>query len=58
MTRGESTVNGIRLSFLEEGIADGPVVVLLHGLPSEAETWAHTMAGLAALRAFLKDGLR
>ncbi|WP_246157612.1 alpha/beta fold hydrolase [Catellatospora sichuanensis] len=48
MTRGEIKANGIRLSFLEEGVAGSPVVVLLHGLPNEAGTWAHTMAGLAA----------
>ncbi|GAB4053565.1 alpha/beta fold hydrolase [Catellatospora paridis] len=48
MTRGEITANGIRLSFLEEGTAGAPVVLFLHGLPNEAGTWAHTMAGLAA----------
>ncbi|WP_196279350.1 alpha/beta fold hydrolase [Catellatospora vulcania] len=48
MTRGEITVGGVRLSFLEEGTAGTPVVVLLHGLPNEAGTWTHAMAGLAA----------
>lgn len=48
MTRREITANGVRLSFLEEGTAGAPAVVLLHGLPSEAITWEQTMAELAA----------
>ncbi|NUR72320.1 MAG: alpha/beta hydrolase [Hamadaea sp.] len=47
MNRGELTANGVRLSFLEEGDAGEPVVLLLHGLPSDATTWEHTMSGLA-----------
>lgn len=30
---------GHRLAYLESGPADGPVVVLLHGLASDADTW-------------------
>ncbi|MBV1856271.1 alpha/beta fold hydrolase [Catellatospora tritici] len=47
MTRGEKIANRIRLSYLEEGTPGKPAVLLLHGLPSDATTWAHTMAGLA-----------
>ncbi|MDT4916292.1 MAG: hypothetical protein QOI15_1860 [Pseudonocardiales bacterium] len=31
--------DGQRLAYLESGPADGPVVILLHGLASDADTW-------------------
>jgi pimeloyl-ACP methyl ester carboxylesterase len=41
------TVNagGLELAVLEEG--DGPLVLLLHGFPDTAESWAPTLAALA-----------
>jgi pimeloyl-ACP methyl ester carboxylesterase len=41
-------VNGIRLSVVEHGPADGPVVVLLHGFPELGYSWRHQVAPLAA----------
>lgn len=38
--------NGLRFAYLEEGA--GPLVVLLHGFPDNAETWSHQMPALAA----------
>lgn len=41
-----------RISYLEAGPPDGPVVVLLHGLASDSETWDRAIGPLAA------EGLR
>ena len=38
--------NGIRIAYLEAG--SGPLVVLLHGYPDDAHTWAHQIPVLAA----------
>jgi pimeloyl-ACP methyl ester carboxylesterase len=40
--------NGLRVAFLEDGPADGPLVVLLHGFPDNARTWEHQIPALAA----------
>src|ERR1700727_244807 len=41
-------VNGIRLAVAEDGPADGPVVVLLHGFPELGFSWRHQVGPLAA----------
>lgn len=38
--------NGLQFAYLEAG--DGPLVVLLHGFPDNAQTWSHQMPVLAA----------
>ncbi|CAN7547501.1 alpha/beta fold hydrolase [Caballeronia sp. LjRoot31] len=56
--RQEMQVMGQRISFLEAG--DGPVVVLLlHGMTSDATNWTETLPALAALgyRAIAPDHL-
>ncbi|HEY1833643.1 MAG TPA: alpha/beta hydrolase [Solirubrobacteraceae bacterium] len=40
-------VNGIELNVLEEGPADGPLVVLCHGFPELAYSWRHQVPTLA-----------
>lgn len=40
--------DGNRLSYLEAGPGDGPVVLLLHGLLSDSETWNLAIEPLAA----------
>jgi pimeloyl-ACP methyl ester carboxylesterase len=39
---------GHRLSYQEAGPADGPVVVLIHGLASDSDTWDRAIEPLAA----------
>jgi len=48
---------GHTVSYLEAGPDDGPVVVLLHGLASDSETWDRVMAplGAAGLRVLAVD---
>jgi pimeloyl-ACP methyl ester carboxylesterase len=41
-------VEGRRISYLDAGPADGPVVIALHGLLSDATTWDRALAPLAA----------
>ncbi|MHB1517680.1 MAG: alpha/beta fold hydrolase [Acidimicrobiales bacterium] len=42
------TVNGIEISYFEDGPAAGPLVLCLHGFPDTAHTWRHLMARLAS----------
>lgn len=46
--RRRIATNGIELSVLEAGPADGPVVVLAHGFPELAFSWRHQIGPLAA----------
>lgn len=46
--RKTTVAGGHRIAYLESGPADGPVVVLLHGLASDAGTWDKAMGPLAA----------
>ncbi len=39
--------DGYRLSYQEAGPADGPVVVLIHGLASDSDTWDRALGPLA-----------
>ncbi|XP_037449431.1 epoxide hydrolase A-like [Triticum dicoccoides] len=41
-------VNGVSLHVAEQGPADGPAVLLLHGFPELWLSWRHQMAALAA----------
>ncbi|VAI41770.1 unnamed protein product [Triticum turgidum subsp. durum] len=41
-------VNGVSLHVAEQGPADGPAVLLLHGFPELWLSWRHQMATLAA----------
>lgn len=45
--RCTTAVRGHRISYQEAGPADGPVVVLVHGLLSDSETWSGTIGPLA-----------
>lgn len=42
------TTNHIRLHVMEEGPADGPLVILLHGFPEFWYAWRYQIAALAA----------
>lgn len=55
--RRSALVGGHRLSYLEAGPADGPVVLLVHGLASDSGTWDRAIGPLAArgLRAIAVD---
>lgn len=46
--RRRIATNGIELSVLEAGPADGPVVILAHGFPELAFSWRHQIGPLAA----------
>jgi pimeloyl-ACP methyl ester carboxylesterase len=39
--------NGLRFAFLEQGPADGPLALCLHGFPDHAPTWRHLLPLLA-----------
>jgi pimeloyl-ACP methyl ester carboxylesterase len=47
-TRKTALAGGHALAYREAGPADGPVVVLLHGLASDADTWDRAIGPLAA----------
>jgi pimeloyl-ACP methyl ester carboxylesterase len=40
--------NGLEFAFLEDGPADGPLALCLHGFPDSAHTWRHLLPTLAA----------
>lgn len=42
------TANGVRFAYLEDGPADGPLALCLHGFPDSAGTWRHLLPALAA----------
>jgi pimeloyl-ACP methyl ester carboxylesterase len=44
--KGQVRANGLEFAYLEAG--DGPLVVLLHGFPDHARTWAAQIGPLAA----------
>ncbi|WP_375481878.1 alpha/beta fold hydrolase [uncultured Jatrophihabitans sp.] len=46
--RSDVLVGGYVLSYLQAGAADDPVVLLLHGLASDSETWDRALEPLAA----------
>ena len=48
MNVGHAEANGIRFAFLQAGPVDGPLVILLHGFPDNAETWEPQIPALAA----------
>ncbi|MEA2208362.1 MAG: hypothetical protein QOF54_839 [Solirubrobacteraceae bacterium] len=48
MPRRSVAVNGIELSFLDEGDAASPLVVLCHGFPELAFSWRHQLPALAS----------
>jgi pimeloyl-ACP methyl ester carboxylesterase len=39
--------NGLRFALLEQGPADGPLALCLHGFPDHAHTWRHLLPRLA-----------
>jgi len=43
MPRGTVTANDVCFTFLEEGPADGPLALCLHGFPDTAHTWRHLL---------------
>jgi pimeloyl-ACP methyl ester carboxylesterase len=45
---GEVIVGDLRVAYLEDGPADGPLAVCLHGFPDSAWTWRHLLPELAA----------
>src|SRR5208283_1922938 len=38
--------NGLKFAYVAEG--NGPLVILLHGFPDNANTWSHQLPALAA----------
>ena len=42
------TANGLEFAYLEDGPADGPLALCLHGFPDTAHTWRHLLPELAA----------
>ncbi len=40
--------NGVEFAYLEDGPADGPLALCLHGFPDTAHTWRHLLPELAA----------
>lgn len=40
--------NGLRFAYLEQGPADGPLALCLHGFPDHAPTWRHLLPQLAS----------
>jgi pimeloyl-ACP methyl ester carboxylesterase len=42
------TARGMEFAFLEDGPADGPLALCLHGFPDTAHTWRHLLPELAA----------
>jgi pimeloyl-ACP methyl ester carboxylesterase len=42
------TANGIEFAYRQDGPADGPLALCLHGFPDTAHTWRHLLADLAA----------
>lgn len=42
------TANGIEFAYLEDGPADGPLALCLHGFPDTAHTWRYLLPALAA----------
>ncbi|HEY6625191.1 MAG TPA: alpha/beta hydrolase [Acidimicrobiales bacterium] len=41
------TANGVEFAYLEEGPADGPLALCLHGFPDTAHTWRYLLPRLA-----------
>jgi pimeloyl-ACP methyl ester carboxylesterase len=48
VTRRSVVVDGNRVSYLDSGAVDAPVVLLVHGLLSDSGTWTDDLAPLAA----------
>jgi pimeloyl-ACP methyl ester carboxylesterase len=48
MSERTVATNGVELHVIDEGPADGPVVVLAHGFPELAYSWRHQIPALAA----------
>jgi pimeloyl-ACP methyl ester carboxylesterase len=47
-TRRHSAAGGVSLSCIEAGPEGGPLVILLHGFPEDAQSWGAQIAALAA----------
>lgn len=47
MSELKITANGVEFTCLEEGPAEGPLALLLHGFPDSAHTWRHLLPRLA-----------
>ena len=59
MDQARVTANGVEFAYLEEGPADGPLALCLHGFPDTAHTWRHLLprlgsAGFHAVAPFLR----
>lgn len=46
-TVGTVQANGLEFAYLEDGPADGPLALCLHGFPDTAHTWRHLLPRLA-----------
>jgi pimeloyl-ACP methyl ester carboxylesterase len=46
--RRVSAAGGVSLSCIEAGPADGPLIILLHGFPEDAQSWSAQIEALAA----------
>ena len=59
MNQRAVTVNGLQFSYFDEGPADGPLALCLHGFPDTAHTWRFLLpeladAGFHAVAPFLR----
>ncbi len=59
MNHATIEANGLEFAYLEEGPADGPLALCLHGFPDSAHTWRHLLpelaeAGFHAVAPFLR----
>jgi pimeloyl-ACP methyl ester carboxylesterase len=47
MREGRTTIGDLGVAYLEDGPADGPLALCLHGFPDSAWTWRHLLPSLA-----------
>lgn len=47
MRKSDATVGGLSLAYLEDGPADGPLALCLHGFPDSPHTWRYLLPALA-----------
>ncbi|MGH8995844.1 MAG: alpha/beta fold hydrolase [Acidimicrobiales bacterium] len=47
MAHSTVSANGVEFAYLEDGPADGPLALCLHGFPDTAHTWRHLLPRLA-----------
>ena len=48
MRQNRIRANGLTFAYLEDGPADGPLALFLHGYPDSAQSWEHQLPAFAA----------